>query len=708
MSGVLLPPNDQNPNSTSHAQIMRLALGLLVLLAIAVGAASWEVLRQYAGHFELIPIVLIGVIGAVAYLVYVKTKGMSELRSSVAGLQSQHLALSSEMETQKLLQTVIASRQEFLHLLDSFESATFTLSLEGKISAANKAFIDVLGMTFQEVIGQELTSLISSPTLEQLKSGLEVFEKKRRWTGLVRVCVVKTGNWRYFDCTVHPVLQGGELSAITVMADDVTADREREKQFSTLFETLQEAVWISAEDGRLLDGNKAMMTLLGVKDRAEMLGMSVLHRVAMPERMTLEQALEKREALRDLELTIARVDGTESICIATATAVFDVSGGVKFHGTFTDVTARRSVERLLAREQRFRSQLIASLPDAIVCTNPLGIFTFASGHAERMFDINATNLAEKKIYDFIDADDSTKLESMLQHALANPAEVVRTELRLRSGIIVQVVAAAVCDALQNTSDVVWSFRDVTEQRMVQQELVTSERLAAVGQMLEGFSHELNNPLTTIVGACELLKDEKLTEAGQRNLELLTSQSTRARELVRNLLLFSSPPTQGRASINIADLLQAVLTLRRNSLSAHNLTVDIRDSGGLPFTVGEPAQLMQMFLNVLVNAEQACISAGGGTIRIRVGSESGNIWCTVHDDGPGISPEDARRIFEPFFTTGRNSKRVGLGLSISRSIATAHGGSIEYKPAVDGGSVMKITLPAGSRARSNPATAGTSS
>jgi PAS domain S-box-containing protein len=226
-------------------------------------------------------------------------------------------------------------------------------------------------------------------------------------------------------------------------------------------------VWITAEDGRLLDGNKAMMTLLGVKDRAEMLGMSVLHRVALPERMTLEQALEKREALRDLELTVAREDGTESICIATATAVFDASGGVRFHGTFTDVTARRSVERLLAREQRFRSQLIASLPDAIVCTNALGKFTFASGHAERMFDINATSLGEKKIYDFIDADDSEKLEELLRHALANPAEVERTELRLRSGMIVQVVVAAVCDALQNTSDVVWSFRDRGRVRTVE-------------------------------------------------------------------------------------------------------------------------------------------------------------------------------------------------------------------------------------------------
>jgi two-component system, NtrC family, sensor kinase len=134
-------------------------------------------------------------------------------------------------------------------------------------------------------------------------------------------------------------------------------------------------------------------------------------------------------------------------------------------------------------------------------------------------------------------------------------------------------------------------------------------------------------------------------------------------------------------------------------------VDLRDVGGLPFMVGEPAQLMQMFLNVLVNAEQACISEGGGTIRIRVGSDGTNIWCTVHDDGPGISPEDAKKIFEPFFTTGRGSKRVGLGLSISRSIASAHGGLIEYKQATDGGSVLKITLPAGSRSRPNTLSAG---
>jgi len=688
--------------------VLRLALGLLVLLGIAVGAASWERLREFAGHLELIPIVLIGVILVLAYLVYSKMRDIAaDLRSTMVGLRGQQEILSSEVETQKLLQKVIASQEGFRGLLDSFDAAVFTVSLDGKLRAVNKAFIDVFGARFQEVIAQELTTFISSPTREQLAAGLEVFLKKRSWSGLVRMCVTKTGEWRYFECTVHAVLEGDQVTAITVMANDVTADREREKQFSTLFDTLQEAVWIAAQDGRLVDCNASMMSLLGVRDRQEMLGASVLSHIAEPERHIFEQALLKREMLRDLEMTIDREDGSTAICIASATPVFDVSGEVKFQGTFTDVTARRSMERLLAHEQKFREQLIASFPDAIACTNVDGKFTFVSGHAERMFESKAKALAEKKIYDFTDADETEKLEETLRQALADPQKVMRTELHLSTGAIVQVVAAAVCDEHQNSNDVVWSLRDVTEQRKVQQELVTSERLAAVGQMLEGFSHELNNPLTTIVGACELLKDEKLTEAGQRNLDLLQSQSSRARELVRNLLMFSSPPTEGRASVNIMDLLQAVLALRRNSLAAHSLTVDIRDSGTLPFTVGEPAQLMQMFLNVLVNAEQACISAGGGTIRVRVGSENGNVWCTVHDDGPGISSEDARRIFEPFFTTGRSSKRVGLGLSISRSIAAAHGGEIEYKQATDGGSVLKITLPAGSRARTNQAGAGSS-
>ncbi len=689
-------------------QVLRLALGLLVLLATAVGAASWERLREFTGHLELIPILLIGVTLVFAYLVYLRTREMADLRSTMVGLQGQQQALSSEVETQKLLQLVIASREGFRGLLDSFDAAVFTLSLDGKIRAVNKAFIDIFGLTFQEVIGQDLTSFILSPTIEQLESGLEGFRKKRHWSGLVRVCMAKSGEWRYFDCTVHAVLEQDEVLAITVMANDVTADREREKQFSTLFDTLQEAVWITAPDGRLVDCNTAMINLLGAKDRQEMLGANVLSHIAEPERTAIEHALLKRELLRDIELTISREDGSQAICIMTATPVVDVSGEVKFQGTFTDVTARRSMERLLAHEQKFREKLIASFPDAIACTNVDGRFTFASGHAERMFENTAKALFEKKIYDFTDSDETSKLEEALRQALEDPLKVIQTELHLSTGMIVQVVAAAICDEHQTANNVVWSLRDVTEQRKVQHELVTSERLAAVGQMLEGFSHELNNPLTTIVGACELLKDENLTEAGQRNLDLLQSQSSRARELVRNLLMFSSPPTEGRASVNILDLVQAVLALRRNSLAAHNLTIDIRDSGTLPFTVGEPAQLMQMFLNVLVNAEQACISVGGGTIRIRVGSENGNVWCTVHDDGPGISAEDARRIFEPFFTTGRSSKRVGLGLSISRSIAAAHGGLIEYKQGADGGSVLKITLPAGSRARTNSSAAGFSS
>ena len=683
-----------------------MALGLVILLATAVGAASWDRLRQFTGHFELIPILLFTVICTVVWLVYLKTREMSELRHTLIGMQGQQMVLSSEMEAQKLLQTVIASREGFRDLIDSFDASVFTISLDGKIRAANRAFINVLGVTFQDVIGKDLTDFISTPTAERMRAGLEEFQRTRHWTGMQRVCLAKSGAWRYFECTVHPVLQDESVLALTVIANDVTAEREREKQFSTLFETLQEAVWIGSPNGRLMDGNQAMATLLGCASREAMIGVNFLERIAEPERKVFARALENREAIRDVELCVKREDGSLAICIASATAVFEVSGETRYHGTFTDVTARRSMERLLAREQKFREQVIASLPDAIACTNAEGTFTFASGHAERMFAADSKTLAQMKIYEFLDPDEAAKLESTLKQVWADPTKVVRLDLELHSGEILQVGAAAVCDEQQVPNGVLWSLRDVTEQRRVEQELVASERLAAVGQMLEGFSHELNNPLTTIVGACELLKDEAMSESGKRNLELLTSQSARARELVRNLLLFSSPPVEGRASINILDLLQAVIALRRHSLAAHNLTVDIRDSGVLPYTVGEPAQLMQMFLNVMVNAEQACASeGGGGVIRIRVGSDSSTIWCTVHDDGPGITPEDAKRIFEPFFTTGRTSRKVGLGLSISRSIAKKHGGSIEYKPAPDGGSVLKIVLPAGSRARTNPAGAG---
>ena len=170
----------------------------------------------------------------------------------------------------------------------------------------------------------------------------------------------------------------------------------------------------------------------------------------------------------------------------------------------------------------------------------------------------------------------------------------------------------------------------------------------------------------------------------------------------------APPEQAAIAIN--DVIEEAIAVIRRDIERQSGLLTRRLAGNLPLILGDRVQLQQVLVNFIINGLQSMAGVDGRrelTVQSRVDPE-GNVVVAVKDSGAGIQEANLQQLFEPFFTTGRNSKRVGLGLSISRSIATAHGGSIEYKQAIDGGSVMKITLPAGSRARSNPATAGSSS
>jgi PAS domain S-box-containing protein len=708
-SGPVAGAPAPSPRSTDVGRLIRAALLMLVLLATGVGAASWERLREASGNLALLPVLLVLVICAFVAMVYLKTREVTELKSAVQGLHQRHTVLTSEVEAQKLLQTVTASREAFRDLIDSFDAAVFTLSLDGKIRAANKAFTLAVQRSFAEVVGRSLSEFVSEPSLESLQAALPVFIEKRQWSGLVRAYVAPRGQWRYFDCTLHPVLQDGSVLAVTVIANDVTAERERETLYTALFEALSEPVWVATSEGRLLDLNNSFVAMLGAASKQELVGQNILELLLEPGRSVLAEALRRRQPVRDLEVTVARSEGLPAVCLANAVPVTEVSGSVRYNGTFTDVTDRRAMERRLAREQKFREQLIASFPDAIVTLDGAGRFTFVSGRAERLFGAPAEALLATPIAQQFDEQDGDAFLGLLQDCTTIPDTVCSREVHLNPSShtgwrTIQVRVTALQDDEQKVLGVVASLRDVTEQRRLEQELIARERLAAVGQMIDGFAHELNNPLTAILGACDLMAEEGVPPQARRNLELMQSQSARAREIVQNLMLFARPSAEGMVIIDIQDLVGKTISLRRHSLRAKDILVDFT-RGPEPATVmGDPGQLMQVFVNLLVNAEEATMAGrrSGGTVRIRAGVQQNAVWCTFQDDGPGIAPELADRIFEPFFTTKRPGSSVGLGLSICRSILEAHAGRIEVLPAAEGGAVFRVSLPQATRAnRSAP-------
>jgi CheY-like chemotaxis protein len=215
----------------------------------------------------------------------------------------------------------------------------------------------------------------------------------------------------------------------------------------------------------------------------------------------------------------------------------------------------------------------------------------------------------------------------------------------------------------------------------------------MGQMIAGVAHELNNPLTAILGVTELLRDRTSDESSRRQLELAHSQARRAAHIVQSLLVFSRPATAHKTLLHLADLLQRTIQLHEHSLRANHVRVDLVARPDLPTVLGDANQLTQVFLNLIVNAEQAIREVREqGTLRIRLGLADERVLITFQDDGVGIPREMLSRIFDPFFTTKRPGRGTGLGLSICMAIVREHNGDISAQPLNGGGSVFTLALP----------------
>jgi two-component system NtrC family sensor kinase len=246
-------------------------------------------------------------------------------------------------------------------------------------------------------------------------------------------------------------------------------------------------------------------------------------------------------------------------------------------------------------------------------------------------------------------------------------------------------------------------QDVTEQQAMEAQLIQSEKLATVGQLVSGVAHELNNPLTSITGLSEFLLEQKELGAGDRDhLKVIHEQAERAGRIVRNLLTFARKGPAERSRLDLNDVVQRTLLLMSYDLRLRDVETETLLPEDLPPVVGDRHALQQVVLNLLTNAAQAVGEVPAGEPRcIRL-----ETWCDgpvhlrVSDTGPGVPEDLVRHLFTPFFTTKQPGHGTGLGLSISYSIIESHGGQLVYERR-PGGASFRIDLPAAPAARPVP-------
>jgi PAS domain S-box-containing protein len=679
-----------------EAWLWRIALFFVVLLATGLAAESWERLQNLPYHLGLLSIGLLCVAVAFSGFAYGRRKRVTELQNLVRGFQERTTAPTDE-QLDQLGELIARSQRSFKELIDSFDDIAFATSLEGKIKTVNRRVTELLGIPYSEVVGHRIDEFMDEPKREDVDRGLARFLEKRRWSGVVCVRLKTSGRTLYFDCALNAIVKGDEVVGMSALARDVTEEREKERRFTELFETLQEGVYFSTPEGKLLDGNVALVYVLGFESKEELLSVDSRALNSDPNQSpVLGRSADDQGGVRTREITLRRKDGSLGIFLDTSRAVWDAGGKiVRYQGTLVDVTERREMEKALRRQEEFHRYLLESFPDLILVIDLNGHYSFVSSRIHDLRGYKPEDLLGKKVEE--EQDYSPELFALYRDLITGRKMFGSCDYRARhrdgSWRTMRASASPLFDAENKLSGVIVSVRDITVEKKLEQQIIQSERLAAMGQMIGGFAHELNNPLTSILGMSELLQEGEAPESVRKQMVILQQQARRAAEIVQNLMYFSRPPAPGKSPIDLDELVQRTLHLHAYSLRKSNITVDFLKANSLPPVSGDAHQLMQVFLNLILNSEQAMREVRDrGTLRIRINKDEKSVSVIFQDDGPGISPDILPNIFDPFYTTKRPGRGTGLGLSICKAILREHRGNVEAASGAGGGAVFTVTLP----------------
>lgn len=685
-------------------ELWRLTFLVLFLLVLAYAWTSWDSIRSLAHRFEALPIGLVVLVALFSVYMWKKTREISELRGLLRGLEERDAQPPSEGQMDQLVELISRSQQGYRDLIDSFDDVLLAVTLDGKIRAVNRSFSDLVETPFQRIIGQPLSEFVQEGSgLEEklLTRAMPRFMERRHWTGVVHVKLKNQTSPFFFDCVVHAMMRGDTIHGITVLARDVSALRRNETRFTELFETLQEGIYIATPDGSILDANPALVRMLGYDSKEELLKRKVPEiLIDRAERKALVEQIEQQPMIRGREVTLIRKDGTSIVCLNTTAAVRDNSGQtVRYQGAVMDITERREIERQLRQQQEFARRLVDSFPDLILVLDTASHYTFVSPRCEEVLGYTLEEAQHMEFGGRTHPEDLPAALSVYNDILAGKQSFASLEIRVRHKLgewrRIRFNFSPLSDERGNIEGAVLSGRDVTDLKRLEEQLIQAEKLAAMGQMLAGVAHELNNPLTAILGVTELLRERAGSdESSKRQLELTHRQARRAARIVQNLLEFSRPASPQKKLLDVNNLVERTLQLHEHSLRRNSIEVDFRPQTRLPGVVGDANQLIQVFLNLVTNAEQAIREVRDtGRLQIRLGQSGNDLTIAFQDDGVGIRPEALPRIFDPFYTTKRPGGGTGLGLSICLSIIREHGGTIEAESLPAGGSAFTVFLPA---------------
>jgi two-component system NtrC family sensor kinase len=588
-------------------------------------------------------------------------------------------------------------------IIETTTDAIVITDARRRIAFANRAATTLFGLEADRLIGVPVASLLATDELEEVaRRETMALNGEPQWyeTSILR----GDGERRTVSVSSAPFRGGDTVIGVVASLRDVTEERrtrdavvQSEARYRKLFESATDAIYTMDVQGHVTSANPATAEITG-HPAETLLGRSITTLIDGEE---LDALRENFRAARAgipcrYEGHFYRADGQRRLASVTNTPIHRGGQVVGVLGIARDITEERSREAELRRAHLRYQRLVESAWDAIFTVDADGRFTSMNEALESGLGLSRERLLTMRFEEVVEPADRAALR--IAHAAAMRGERHRGELHFRDGLGTVRVGSFTLTPLADEGAVVSALgivRDVTDERRLGEQLLQREKLAAVGQLVSGVAHELNNPLAGILAFSQLLMASGHTDHAVRDAVVtINKEAKRAAKIISNLLLFARQRPPERTQTDLNQVVHDAVELRRYALRTHQIDVHVELDAALPRVLADGSQLQQVFLNLITNAEHALRDYPGDkrlTIITRRVEEQ--LTVTVADSGPGVPLELHDRIFNPFFTTKKVGEGTGLGLSISDGIVREHGGQIRLASPPGEGAVFIVELPA---------------
>ncbi len=595
----------------------------------------------------------------------------------------------------RLFTRIEQANRHWMEIFDAITDFIVVHDQSDKVLRVNRSLAAMIGVPATELIGVNMRSLMaltsdtasySCPFCRAMADDSDEFAHPV----FDRTYLVSTSR-------VHGPSDEG-LQTIHVLKD-ISDRREAERRYRELFDNIQEGLFFSTPGGRFIEVNDAMVRMLGYASRDELLQIDIPTQLyfSTEQREPHAEVMKENGHLRNFEATLRRKDGSPIHVLINAFGLYDNVGRLlQMRGLMLDVTGLRTYQSELHRERDFSSKILSNTQSLILVVDTAGLISYAN---RRWYDagFEQRDLLGRPLLDLAAPGFVRPLAEALQSTL-NSQQVDNLELQIVRGHGAagkfSTNLSPMRDEQGTVTSVVLVLTDITDSAVLRDKLVHTEKMAAVGQLVSGVAHEVNNPLTAILGFADLLMENpELPETARKDIRVILQEAQRTKQIVQNLLSFARQMPPQRNAVQLNSILRRTVQLRSYDFNSHGVDIVEHLDEGLPEVMGDAHQLQQVFLNILNNAYDAVHEVGRpARIEIMSTKAGDSVEVSFRDNGNGISDPD--KIFDPFFTTKEIGKGTGLGLSICYGILKEHGGEILCHNNAGGhGATFIVRLPA---------------